>query len=1162
MNDATTLLTNILEPVLRVSRGTTARFGRLYGASRGLLIARLAEKHSSAPVVVVVEDMSAALELDAELRFFLDKTAASGIMAFPDWEILPYDVFSPHQDIISQRLETLYQLPNTHSGILIVPAAMLCQQLAPRQFVQSSILLLKQGQTLDIDQFRLDLEAAGYNYVSQVLEHGDFTVRGSLIDLYAMGSELPIRIDLFDNEVESIRTFDPETQRTVDKADNIRMLPAREFPFTEQARKRFRQNWRERFEGDPNKAQVYRDVTNGILPGGIEYYLPLFFEETGTLFDYLPDDTLFLLSDSSESAIAKFWEEVSNRYEQRCHDVERPILPPEMLFLSPQQASQALASYSKVVYQVYEIDTALDDANPLHQNFSTHRPPVVQLNARVSDPSQALKLFLNQHKGKTLFTAETDGRREALVKLLRDNGLTPKVVKSWRAFIEGEERLAIGIAPLDQGLLLSDPDIALITEAQLFGEKIQQRRRRTRATKDNEAIVQSLSELTMGSPVVHEDHGVGRYLGLQRLNIGGSENEFLALEYAAGDKLYVPVSSLHLISRYTGASPESAPLHRLGSDQWDKAKKRAAEKVRDVAAELLDIYARREAAKGHHFRVNQHDYDSFAAAFPFEETPDQQQTIDAIIADMRSDKPMDRLVCGDVGFGKTEVAMRAAFVAANDGKQVAVLVPTTLLAQQHFDNFRDRFADWPFRIEGMSRFKTKKEQDDTLKALAEGKVDIVIGTHKLIQDNVRFKNLGLLIVDEEHRFGVRQKEKVKAIAANIDLLSLTATPIPRTLNMALASLRDLSIIATPPTTRIAVKTFVGEWNKQSIREACLREIKRGGQVYFLHNEVESIHRIARDLGEIVPEAKIEVAHGQMRERELEQVMSDFYHRRFNMLVCTTIIESGIDIPTANTILIHRADKLGLAQLHQLRGRVGRSHHRAYAYLIVPPRNALTKDAEKRLEAIESLEDLGAGFMLASHDLEIRGAGELLGEEQSGQMHEIGFSLYTELLERAVKALKEGKQPELDRPLEHGAEVELGAPALIPDDYLPDVHTRLTMYKRIASATDADSLRELQVEMIDRFGLIPDQTKKLFAITEIKLKLNPLGVKKLELHARGGRIIFNQQPNIDPMKIIALIQKRPMIYSLDGQDKLRISKVMQSFDERAQFIDELIDKLQA
>ena len=1154
-------LTSLLDPVLPVSRGTSQYCGRLYGSSRGLFISNLAEKHTQAPIVVVVEDMNMALELDAELRFFLRQKQAQEMLSFPDWEILPYDVFSPHQDIISQRLEALYHLPNRQTGILIVPASMLCQRISPKSFIQGNILLFKVGDTVDVEHFRTRLQAAGYNCVSQVMEHGEFAVRGSLLDIFPMGSDTPIRIDLFDDEIETIRTFDSETQRTIDKIDNIRMLPAREFPFTEQARSSFRQNWRERFEGDPSKVQVYRDVSQGILPGGIEYYLPLFFQETDNLLDYLPNDSLFVMSEGSEAAIDNFWQEVNERHEQRCHDVERPILKPEEIYISPEKAKSTINGFRKVVFQVFEHDVHDGPAQTDKSNFATHRPPQVQLNIRGADPSHALQLFLNQHKGKTLFTAETEGRREALIDLLRGHHLTPTPVKTWHEFIEKPDLLCISIAPLDQGLVISNPDLAIITEAQLFGEKIQQRRRRNRATKDNESIIQNLSELSIGAPVVHEDHGVGRYLGLQHLEINGTEHEFLTLEYASNDKLYVPVSSLHLISRYTGSNPDTAPLHRLGSDQWDKAKKRAAEKVRDVAAELLDIYARREAARGNQFKIARHEYENFAASFPFEETPDQQQTIDAILEDMQSEKPMDRLVCGDVGFGKTEVAMRAAFVAANDGKQVAVLVPTTLLAQQHFQNFRDRFADWPLKIEGMSRFKTKKELDLTLKHLADGKIDIVIGTHKIIQDTVKFKTLGLLIVDEEHRFGVRQKEKIKSLATNIDMLSLTATPIPRTLNMALSSMRDLSIIATPPTQRIAVKTFVGEWDKQTIREACLREVKRGGQVYFLHNEVESIHRIARELGEIIPEAKIEVAHGQMRERELEHIMSEFYHRRFNLLVCTTIIESGIDIPTANTILINRADKLGLAQLHQLRGRVGRSHHRAYAYLIVPPKKSLSKDATKRLEAIESLEELGAGFMLASHDLEIRGAGELLGDEQSGQMYEIGFTMYTELLQRAVKALKEGKQPELDRPLDHGAEVEMGVAALIPEDFLPDVHTRLTMYKRVASARDHNELRELQVEMIDRFGLIPEQTKNLFEITEIKLKLNPLGIKKVELFAKGGRIIFNKEPNIDPMAVIGLIQKQPMIYSFDGQDKLRIGKVMESFEERVVFLNELIEKLQ-
>ncbi len=1133
-------------------------FGALYGCAPALAIAESARRYGGL-VVLITDDTASALRLETELSFFLGHDPDCPVLHFPDWETLPYDVFSPHQDIIAQRVETLYRLPQLRRGILVVPVASLMQRIMPREFIEGTSLLLDVGDKVEVDAMRRRLEASGYRYVSQVMEHGEFTVRGSLIDLFPSGSPLPLRIDLFDDEVETIRTFDPDSQRTVTQVESVRLLSAREFPFTEDDISRFRQAYRMAFEGDPQRSLIYREVSQGNIPGGIEYYLPLFFEQTATLFDYLPETALYIHSDQCLEQGQRFYEEVGERYEQRRYDQERPILPPTQLYLDHGELESALARHARIAYQNFAFDelaTRSDD----FVNFGSNKPPLLLINARHENPAQALKTFLTGFGGRVLFAAESEGRREALLELFRGHDIQPEVVTDWRAFRDGDARVAITIAPLEDGLLLQEPELALIAESQLFGERVQQRRRRRAAGRDSDAIVRNLTELNEGAPVVHEDLGVGRYLGLQKLDVGGSEQEFLTIEYAGGDKLYVPVSSLHLISRYTGSAPENAPLHKLGTDQWAKARKRAAEKIRDVAAELLDIYARREASRGYRFKLGRDEYSSFAAAFPFEETPDQASTIDAVVTDMQDEKPMDRVVCGDVGFGKTEVAMRAAFVAVNDGKQVAVLVPTTLLAQQHYQNFCDRFADWPVRVEVLSRFSGSKQTEKTLKAIADGKVDIIVGTHKLLQQNVKFKNLGLFIIDEEQRFGVRQKETIKAAAANVDSLTLTATPIPRTLNMAMSGLRDLSVIATPPAQRLAVKTFVNQWDATLIKEACQREIKRGGQVYFLHNDVQSIERISREIAELVPEAKVDFAHGQMRERELERVMSDFYHRRFNVLVCTTIVESGIDIPTANTIIINRADKLGLAQLHQLRGRVGRSHHRAYCYLIVPPKGAMTADAVKRLEAIESLEDLGAGFMLAAHDLEIRGAGELLGDEQSGQIHEVGFSLYTELLERAVKALREGRQPELDRPLDHGAEVELNVPALIPDDYLPDVHARLTLYKRIASCQDAEELRELQVEMIDRFGLMPEPTKTLMRVTELKLKAQPLGIRKIEMGPRGGRLIFQPEPNIDPMAIIQLIQQQPKIFKLDGQDKLRMVRELEDGESRIQAADELLDLL--
>ncbi|MFP5505567.1 MAG: transcription-repair coupling factor, partial [Gammaproteobacteria bacterium] len=934
-----------------------------------------------------------------------------------------------------------------------------------------------------------------------------------------------------------------------------RLLPAREFPLNETAIGRFRQAWRARFEGDPQRSVVYRDVSQGLAPSGVEYYLPLFFETTSTLFDYLPADAVIVSLPDSDVAAEQFWTQLQERYEQRRHDIERPLLAPDELYLSLDELRNRGEAFARVQAGRFELERLASG----DRNFATAALPDVSFKARSQEPAAQLKQFIEQFPGRVLITGESAGRRESLRDLLRDQGIHPHVFDSWNDFVAADHRLGIGVAPLDQGLVLPEQGLALITETQLLGQRTHQRARR-KAVRDPETLIRDLTDLTPGAPVVHEDHGVGRYLGLQKLRVADLETEFLTLEYAGGDKLYVPVASLHLIGRYTGAAPEQAPLHRLGSDQWQKARRKAAERVRDVAAELLEIQARRLARPGHAFEIHTEEYRQFASAFPFEETPDQQSAIDAVLADLAAPRPMDRVVCGDVGFGKTEVAMRAAFVAAQAGRQVAVLVPTTLLAQQHFQNFRDRMADWPLRIEALSRFRSAKQQQEILAALAAGKVDIVIGTHKILQEGVKFQNLGLVIIDEEHRFGVRHKERLKSLRAEVDLLTLTATPIPRTLNMSLAGLRELSIIATPPVQRMAIKTFVCEWDKQTLREACLREIKRGGQVYFLHNEVESIERIARELGELVPEASILIGHGQMRERELEQVMLDFYHRRCNLLVCTTIIESGIDVPTANTIIINRADKLGLAQLHQLRGRVGRSHHRAYAYLVTPPRRAMTPDAVKRLEAIESLEDLGAGFTLATHDLEIRGAGELLGDEQSGQIHEVGFSLYTELLERAVKALKQGKTPQLDRPLDHGAEIDLHVPALIPDDYLPDVHARLIMYKRIASAADATELRDLQVEMIDRFGLLPQPVKDLFAVTELKLLALPLGIRKIDAGETAGRILFQPEPAVDPLRIIHLIQTQPKRYKLEGGDKLRFFADMPDAQTRIDTVAALLRTL--
>ena len=1139
-------------PICPTKAGFRSQWGHLYGSSYGLVLSSTAQQHTG-PVLIITADMAAAQRLEYSLRFYMAEKDVS-ILQFPDWETLPYDHFSPHQDIISERLTTLSKLPGLDKGILIAPVQTLMHRIAPRNYLDAFCLSLKLEEKFDIDDMRLRLEHSGYNCVSSVMEHGEFAVRGSLFDLFPMGSKQPYRIELFDDEIESIRTFDPETQRSIDKVDRIHLLPAREFPFNKDAITQFRNAFRARFEGDPQKANVYRDVTNGLASPGIEYYLPLFFENTISLFDYLPDSTLLITADDVNTEVETFWAEINERYENNRHDLEHPLLAPKEVFLPVDEVFAHFKRFPRVELQHFEHES--EQAI----NYATQSPPPLNFDVRAKEAASALKQFLNNFGGQVLFAAETTGRRETLSEMLRDNDIKTVQVDNWQDFIKSKHKWAITVAPLEEGLLLDDPKIAVIAEPQLFGLQVLQRRRRKKSQRDTDSIVKNLAELTLDSPVVHEDYGVGRYLGLQTITVGNLETEFLTLEYAGNDKLYVPVNSLHLISRYTGAAPDSAPLHRLGSGQWEKAKKKAREQVHDVAAELLDIYARREAQKGFAYTIDDMQYQAFAQGFPFEETPDQQMAIDNVIRDMRSDKPMDQLVCGDVGFGKTEVAMRAAFVAVQAGKQVAVLSPTTLLTQQHTENFRDRFADWPVRIESLSRFGTKKEQTQVLKDLQAGKVDIVIGTHKLLQADVKYKNLGLVIIDEEHRFGVRQKEQFKSLRSEIDVLTLTATPIPRTLNMAMSGLRELSIIASPPAKRLAIKTFVTEWKDDMIKEACLREIKRGGQVYFLHNDVATIEKQMHKLAELVPEANVQFAHGQMRERDLERVMSDFYHQRFNILVCTTIIETGIDIPSANTIILNKADRFGLAQLYQLRGRVGRSHHRAYAYLIIPKRKTLTADAKKRLEAIESIESLGTGFTLATHDLEIRGAGELLGDGQSGQMIEIGFTMYTELLERAVSALKRGEKPELDKPLHHGAEIDLHAAALIPNDYIPDVHERLIMYKRIASASDKNELKDLQVEMFDRFGLLPTQVKTLHQVTELKLSAAKLGIKKIDYGEEMGRVVFDEKPNIDPMKIIKLIQSQPNIFKLDGNDKIRLMRPAADVKQRIQELEQLFKYL--
>jgi transcription-repair coupling factor (superfamily II helicase) len=1120
-----------------------------HGSARALLIAEAARTHDGL-LVAVTRDTQRAQALEAELKIF---AGGLPVLHFPDWETLPYDVFSPHPEIVSQRIATLYQLPNVKRGVLVVPVATLMQRIAPRTHITGSGLVLAKRQKLDLVAEQRRLEASGYRNVPQVAEPGDFAVRGALLDIFPMGTAEPYRIELFDDEVESIRSFDPETQRSQQQVEKIELLPAREFPLTEEAAKEFRSNLRERFPVDVRRCPLYQDMKEGVTPGGIEYYLPLFFQQTATLFDYLADDALFVLGEGAGEAADQFWTQTAERYDQRAHDIERPVLPPAELYLPPEQLRERLNKRLRV--------EVVDSGHEHAVTSGTQPAPELPLNRKGEEPGTSLRHFLASYPGRVLIAADSAGRREALNETLAGAGLKPTSMEGWSAFLaEDAPRFAITIASLEQGFALTKPAITVLTERELYGERVRSerdRKRRRGTARDPEAIIRDLTELTLGAPIVHVDHGVGRYQGLLSMDVGGMDGEFLTIEYAKGDKLYVPVAQLGLVSRYSGTAPELAPLHSLGGDAWERARKKAAEKVRDVAAELLAIYAQREARGGESMPIDRQLVEEFGSTFPFEETPDQETAIEAVLADLAAPRAMDRVICGDVGFGKTEVALRAAFATATAGKQVAVLVPTTLLAQQHYRNFADRFADWPVRVDVLSRFKSTKEVNEALKRLADGQIDVIVGTHKLLQPDIKFKNLGLVIVDEEQRFGVRQKEQLKKLRAEVDLLTMTATPIPRTLNMAMAGLRDLSLIATPPAHRSAVRTFISAWDPATIREALQRELSRGGQVYFLHNEVQSIERTVRELEELVPEARIRIAHGQMPERELEGVMADFHRQRFNVLVCTTIIETGIDIPTANTIIIDRADRFGLAQLHQLRGRVGRSHHRAYAYLVVPDRKSITADAQKRLEALASLEELGAGFTLATHDLEIRGAGELLGDEQSGQIQEIGFGLYTELLDRAVRALKSGKIPDFDLSSEHETEVELHLPALIPDDYLGDVHARLTLYKRIASARSEDDLRDLQVEMIDRFGLLPDSTKQLFAVASLKLMATPLGIRKLDFGANGGRIVFREKPDVDPMLIIKLIQQLPRVYKLDGQDKLKITLDLPGATERNRSAQEVL-----
>ncbi|MFY8275103.1 transcription-repair coupling factor [Pseudoalteromonas sp. SSDWG2] len=1129
------------------------KWGQLSGSALTLAVGEAVNQHQQL-VVLVTPDTPSALKLEHELHALLPR---DNVMVFPDWETLPYDHFSPHQDIISTRLSTLSRLKDASHGVLIVPVSTLMLRAAPKQFIYGNAIVYKVGDTLNIDKLRKQLSDAGYIHTQQVMAHGEYAVRGSVVDLFAMGQNAPVRFDLFDDEIEGMSLFDVDTQRSSEQITSINLLPAHEFGTTDSDIERFRIQYREAFGASSEKDSVYMQVSKGSLPPGIEYYLPLFFDGLDTLFDYLPQNAVIMHMGDIQHGAQRFLDDVHARYENRKVDPLRPLLEPSKLYLPIEELNSCFKDYPRI-----ELSQATLPLKAGHHNLGCEPLPDVRIDHAKQPPFDkflAYALEQKQQHNRIVLSVESDGRREALLTLLKPSGLKITLFDSLAHALEGDADIALIVAPFEQSVVLThNGRVSLITEQELLGIRVSQRRRRKHKHQaSSDALIRNLAELKEGQPIVHLDHGVGRYIGLETLDAAGIATEFVTIMYANDAKLYVPVAALHMLSRYSGGEEASAPLHKLGSDAWEKAKKRAAEKVRDVAAELLDIYAKRQAKPGYKFALDEAGYRQFSDHFVFEETDDQQNAINAVLHDMQSKNAMDRLVCGDVGFGKTEVAMRAAYIAVADGKQVAVLVPTTLLAQQHFENFRDRFADFPVTVDVLSRFKSTKEQNHTLAQIKEGKVDIVIGTHKLLQENIEFADLGLLVVDEEHRFGVRQKEKIKALRADVDILTLTATPIPRTLNMAMSGMRDLSIIATPPAKRLAVKTFVRQRDDDMIREAVLREIKRGGQVYFLHNNVETIERTAEEIRTIVPEATVAVAHGQMRERELESLMSDFYHQRFNVLVCTTIIETGIDIPSANTIIMDRADRLGLAQLHQLRGRVGRSHHQAYAYLLTPPPKAMSKDALKRLEAIESLEDLGAGFNLATHDLEIRGAGELLGDEQSGQIQTIGFSMYMDMLEQAVDALKNGQEPTLDKLIKSHTEVDLKLPALLPNDYIGDVNLRLGLYKRIASANDFDTLDELQVELIDRFGLLPDATKNLFALQQLKIRAGSLEITKIEANPKGGYFEFSEHTKVSPTFIIGLIQADSKHYRMEGANRLRFMISEANNKERLKLITAMI-----
>lgn len=1104
----------------------------------------------SQPVIIIAPDSATARSLRLSLRFYWRNTPLK-VQLFPDWETLPYDRFSPHQDITSDRIRTLHLLPSAESGVFIVPINTLLQRLPPPAHIHGNYFLFKLGDKFNLEQQRRQLVQAGYRQRDNVFEHGEFAVRGAIVDIFPSGADAPLRIELFDDEIESLRLFDPDNQRSLEKINEFTLLPAAEYPLTEDGIHGFRQRFRERFDVDPRQSALYQDVSDGLASPGIEYYLPLFFDSLATLFDYLPEQAKIIELEECTQAINTFWSDLRERYASLRGDITRPLLPPASLYLPEDEFNHHLNSKGRARVKAKGV------------NFGFLPSPLPANDAQGDSPFRGLKQLITENPQlNILLCAETAGRREALLALMQKQGLQPTIIEDWQEWQAKPNSLALTVGSMDEGFYHPTSQLLIVAETELYGDQIMQRRRRKQKTHQGEDAFRSLGELTQGSAVVHLEHGIGRYQGLVHMQAGKQTQEFLLIEYADNAKLYVPVTSLHLISRYGGAATDKVPLNRLGTDHWNKARQKAAEKIRDTAAELLNTQARRQASGGRQFTIEQDEYDRFASSFAFEETPDQASAIEAVLEDMQKAVPMDRLVCGDVGFGKTEVAMRAAFVAVNNATQVAVLVPTTLLAQQHFETFQDRFANYPITVEVLSRFRSAKEKKDVLERLADGKVDIVIGTHQLLQNDITFKHLGLVIVDEEHRFGVRHKERLKQMRAECDLLTLTATPIPRTLNMALAGMRDISIIATPPDKRLAVQTFVQRKEPSIIKEAILRELLRGGQVYFLHNDIDSMPACVEELQAWVPDARIAMAHGQMHERELEKVMTNFYHRRFNVLVCSTIIETGIDVPSANTIIIERADRLGLAQLHQLRGRVGRSHHQAYAYLLTPPPKSMTTDAKKRLDAIASTTDLGAGFLLASQDLEIRGAGELLGEDQHGHIESIGFTLFMDMLEETVKALERGEQPDLETPFSGGPDINLHIPALIPEDYLPDVASRLTLYKRIATARNDNQLSELEVEMIDRFGLMPDPVKHLFAVTRLRQLADSVGIEKLDAGAEKGKMTFAAKTKINPLALVKLVQSAPNRYRMEGSNQLRFMLETDTPSERIAAVEHLIQQLAA